>query len=293
MVNPQWLKTFALLAKLGNFTRTAEKLGLTQAAISQHLRHLENEYGDLLIRKPRRIEITPAGRALLDYYDEVNRADQRLQQRITDADDEDGEIVLITPGSIGLALYPLLLDLQCERPGLVVRHRFAPDSETVDAVLQNQCEIGVVSVRPDHPQIEAQYFAQEPLELVVPATADIGSWEDLAQLGFIDHPDGQAMAQRLLSRQFSEAAHVANLRRTGFVNQMGLILAPVARGLGFTVIPGYARRAFADQARIRVMAAPTPVVDTLWLIQQAERPLSRRSTYAVTYLRQRLGTQAD
>lgn len=293
MVNPQWLKTFALLAQLGNFTRTAEKLGLTQAAVSQHLRHLENEYGALLIRKPRRIEMTPTGRALLDYYDEIHRADQRLQQRITDADDEDGEIALITPGSIGLALYPLLLDLQRERPGLVVRHRFAPDNETLDAVLQSHFEIGLVTVRPDHPQIETRYFAQEPLELVVPATADIGSWEDLARLGFIDHPDGQAMAQRLLSRQFREAMHVANLRRSGFVNQIALILEPVARGLGFTVIPRYARRAYAEQSRIRVMEASAPVVDTLWLIQRAEWPLSRRSSYAVTYLQQRLAAHAD
>ncbi|KKB64995.1 LysR family transcriptional regulator [Robbsia andropogonis] len=289
MVNPQWLKTFALLAKLGNFTRTAEKLGLTQAAVSQHLRHLEAEYGALLIRKPRRIELTATGRALLDYYDEINRADHRLQQRIADADEEDGDITLMTPGSVGLVLYPLLLDLQEARPGLTVRHRFASDRETLEAVLQSQCEIGLVTSRPDHTQIEARYFAQEPLELVVPAKADIGSWQDLAELGFIDHPDGQAMAQRLLSRQFSEASHVANLRRVGFVNQMALILEPVARGLGFTVIPRYARQAFADQSRIRVMTAPVAVIDTLWLIHRAEWSVSRRATHAIDYLQQRLG----
>ena len=39
MLNPQWLRTFTTLAELGSFTRAAERLQLTQAAVSQHLRH--------------------------------------------------------------------------------------------------------------------------------------------------------------------------------------------------------------------------------------------------------------
>ena len=67
MVNPQWLKSFATLAELGNFTRTADRLGLTQAAVSQHVKHLEEEFGPLLVRRPRAIELTPGGQALLTY----------------------------------------------------------------------------------------------------------------------------------------------------------------------------------------------------------------------------------
>ncbi|MEK6295892.1 MAG: LysR family transcriptional regulator, partial [Paraburkholderia tropica] len=63
MLNPQWLRTFEMLADVGNFTRAAERLGITQAAVSQHLRHLEDRLGLLVFRRPRGIEITPAGRA--------------------------------------------------------------------------------------------------------------------------------------------------------------------------------------------------------------------------------------
>ena len=67
MLSPQWLRTFATLAEQGNFTRTAERLDLTQAAVSQHVQRLEERLGLLLIRRPRQIELTPAGLALLDY----------------------------------------------------------------------------------------------------------------------------------------------------------------------------------------------------------------------------------
>ncbi|BCQ27556.1 hypothetical protein NK8_57450 (plasmid) [Caballeronia sp. NK8] len=58
MLNPQWLRTFAALAELGNFTRAAERLDLTQAAVSQHLHHLEDALGLLVIRRPRAIELS-------------------------------------------------------------------------------------------------------------------------------------------------------------------------------------------------------------------------------------------
>ena len=81
---PQWLYSFSALAHTGSFTRAAERLGLTQAAVSQHVRQLEDRLGPLLIRRPRAIELTPAGTALLQYCAEIEEADRRLAVRIAD-----------------------------------------------------------------------------------------------------------------------------------------------------------------------------------------------------------------
>ncbi|ARP85397.1 LysR family transcriptional regulator [Bordetella genomosp. 9] len=288
MLLPQWLRTFAVLAELRHFTRTADRLGLTQAAVSQHVRHLEQELGPLLVRRPRQIELTPAGEALLQYCRDVERAGQHLRQRLGSTDAAHGDISIVTPGSIGLALYPLLLDLQQLRPGLAIRHRFAPDVEVLEAVLQNRYELGVLTMKPDDPRLAAEPFAEEPLELVAPADARIEQWDDLVRLGFIDHPDGQAMASRLLSRRFPGAPGIRDVPVRGFSNQVGLILEPVARGLGFTVLPRYANRAFRRQHAIQIVECGTPVVDRLWLIHRSEWPLSPRARSAVTWLRENL-----
>jgi DNA-binding transcriptional LysR family regulator len=277
MLNPQWLRTFVALAEQGNFTRTAEQLDLTQAAVSQHIQRLERELGPLLIRRPRQLEVTPAGMALLDYCQDMGAAEQRLQQRLSAADAEQGEVSLISPGSIGLELYPRLLALQQQYPGLSIRHRFAPAQDVLEAVLNNRAELGLVTLKPDDPRLTVRLFAQEPLELVAPAGAAVNSWEDLQRLGFIDHPDGQAMAGRLLSRRFSGCAGVRSLPCHGFTNQIGLILEPVARGLGFTVLPRYARQAFSRPELIQVVAGAPEVLDSLWLLHRAEWPLSSRA----------------
>lgn len=284
MLNPQWLKSFATLAEVSSFTATAERLGITQAAVSQHIRHLEQQLGPLILRSKRPLELTPAGRGLLDYCQQVDRAQHHLALRLSEGDVTCGEVSLISPGSIGLRLYPLLLDLQQHHPDLTIRHRFAPDNEVMDAVLHNRFEMGLMTQKPDDKRLVAQKFTEEPLELVVPAGTAATKWEDLEALGFIDHPDGQAMATRLLSRRFPGNPGVRNLPQRGFSNQISLILEPVARGLGFTVLPRFARMAFHLQDGIQVIEAGNALVDSIWLIHRAEWPLSARAQQALRWL---------
>lgn len=285
MLNPQWLKSFSSLVEVGSFTRAAERLDLTQAAVSQHVRHLEQQLGPLLIRRPRQLELTPAGSALLEYCAELEQATRRLDTRLTEAEADTGEISIITPGSIGLSLYPALLDLQQANPGLSVRYRFAPDREVLDAVLDNRFELGIVSLKPDDPRLTASHFAEEPLELIVPAGEEVHGWDDLERIGFIDHADGRAMLARLLARWYPGNPGVSRIPSRGFSNQISLMLEPVARGLGFTVLPRHACEAFPRQDAIHIVPCSTPVIDTLWLIHRAEWPLTARAQRAEACLR--------
>ncbi|WP_430472658.1 LysR family transcriptional regulator [Thalassospira lucentensis] len=285
MINPQWLRSFTAVSRTGSFTRAADELDLTQAAVSQHIKSLEAELGPLFVRRPRNIDLTPAAVALLEYCDEINRADNRLHNRLTDGQQTCGDFTIITPGSIGLFLYPRLLSLQEANHNLVIRHRFAPDPEILQAVLENRYEVGLTTVRPDDPRLSVSHFTEENLELIVPAEAKVNEWADLEALGLIDHPDGKAMAKRLLGQMFPKNRGLNRMPVRGFSNQVALILEPVARGLGFTVLPQYARQVFRDQKRIRVIRAKFPVIDTIWLIHRSEWPLSARADYVISKLR--------
>ena len=57
------LRAFEAAARRGSFTQAAEELNVTQAAVTQHVRGLENELSEVLVvRKGRGIEVTPKGR---------------------------------------------------------------------------------------------------------------------------------------------------------------------------------------------------------------------------------------
>jgi DNA-binding transcriptional LysR family regulator len=62
------METFLTLCEEMNFTRTAQKLNITQPAVSQHIRFLETCYGVKLFRSyGKRLELTPQGRQLREY----------------------------------------------------------------------------------------------------------------------------------------------------------------------------------------------------------------------------------
>ena len=62
--NLVWLRTFEASARLLNFTETGKELGLTQTAVSLHIKSLESTLGcRLFLRKPRSLELTDMGQA--------------------------------------------------------------------------------------------------------------------------------------------------------------------------------------------------------------------------------------
>lgn len=72
------LKTFMEVAKLGSFSRAAEKVLRSQPAVSAQIRQLEQEYGHKLFdRNTKSVRLTPAGEVVLDY------ARQLLELRTT------------------------------------------------------------------------------------------------------------------------------------------------------------------------------------------------------------------
>ncbi len=64
----EYLEEYIELARRLNFTKAAEAIGTTQSALSKHLAVLEREFGaELLSRTNRTVELTEAGRILLEY----------------------------------------------------------------------------------------------------------------------------------------------------------------------------------------------------------------------------------
>ncbi|MGL5335876.1 MAG: LysR family transcriptional regulator [Enterovibrio sp.] len=291
MINPLWLKTLLVVRNCGSFTRAAEQLDLTQAAVSQHIQRLEAEFGTLFLRKARKLEATPRGLVVIEFAHKQEQAAAWLRAMLLDEDPYRGAIKIVTPGSIGLRLYPLLLQLQTAHSGLHVEHRFAPTPDIIQQVLAGRCEIGIIDQAPDHPSLAGEPFAHEPLCLVAPNNSQEQSWQYLCELGFIDHPDGRNMAQRLLGRAYP-GQRFEQITQRGFSNQISLILEPVARGLGFTVLPRFAVSAFAQQDKIRILQGQYEVIDTLWLIYRAEWPLPARYQHVVAILKEQLKVQA-
>ena len=70
-MDTQTLKTFVALAKLKNFTKTADELFVAQSTVTNRITELENEVGKLLFcRNKRKVELTQEGE---EFYNYANR----------------------------------------------------------------------------------------------------------------------------------------------------------------------------------------------------------------------------
>ena len=77
------LEIFVLVADLGGFTAAAERLGISQSAVSHALKQLEGEWGvTLLSRSKAGIEVTEVGRNLLARAREILGISEAIAQEV-------------------------------------------------------------------------------------------------------------------------------------------------------------------------------------------------------------------
>ena len=116
----EWLRVFEAAGRLGNFTAAAQELNLTQAAVSQRIRALENALGvTLFVRQHRGVELTTDGEVYLPH---VNAALGQLRRSTTDLFGKDRrKIRVAAPASVATFWLPARLQrIMRDAPGLEV-----------------------------------------------------------------------------------------------------------------------------------------------------------------------------
>jgi DNA-binding transcriptional LysR family regulator len=277
MINPVLLRSYCTLVELGHFTRTAERLHMTQSGVSQHVRKLEDQLErPLLIRQGKQFTLTDAGERLYREAREIILSLSNLEQRVGEDPAYEGLVRVMSPGSLGLKLYPHLLELQRQHPKLVIDYQFAPNSDVEESIFENSVDIGFMTSPSNLDEVSFKTIAEETLLLVTPKGFPEPNWAQLLQLGFIDHPDGAHHAGLLLGANYPEFQHSNLFEKKGFSNQISLILEPVSMGLGFTVLPAYAVEAFQKPQLVESHRLSNPVSETLYIGVSHKKPIPTR-----------------
>ncbi len=277
MINPVFLRTFMHLVKTNHFTRTAEQLHMTQPGVSQHIKKLEEYLGTpLLNRYGKSFELTRAGELLYQYGAQQAEAEFDLQQKLAGDDPHAGKCRLACSGSMAMQLYPSLLGLQKQFGELRFSVEAAPKTAIIERIKNNQSDFGIVTQPVNDPMLDSEYLGKDTLCLVLPPKT-VARWQSLRSLGFINHPDGHHYASRVLETNFPDDFNgMDQISESGYINQLGQILLPVAQGLGFTVIPKSSLDAFPFPDQLQSATLEAPVEDEVYLLTKKHKPLPKR-----------------
>jgi DNA-binding transcriptional LysR family regulator len=152
------MRTFASVARFGSFSKAGESLLRSQSAVSLQIAKLEQAVGRrLLDRTTKRVELTEAGSVLLGYVQQTEALLEQAGQELEDLDRmERGRLVICASDTTGCYRLPAILTRYRERhPGIEIVVRNATSPSTVQAVLDHEVDLGIVTLTALAPGLEA------------------------------------------------------------------------------------------------------------------------------------------
>jgi len=277
------LQAVVALAETLHFGRAADRLHVSQPALSKRIRRIEDEIGGpLLARRYRDVRLTEAGRLLADrgrHLLEDSAAAVALSQRAVR-----GETGLLRIG-FGIAsilglLPPVLLRFRRAHPDVQLQLRDMSTPEQIGALGAGEIDIGFVRLPVSDPRLVVRPVLDERLVAALgprsPWTPRLGLRSVAAEpfiiiararsASFYNHALGICAASGFAPRVVQEAY------------ELFTVLSLVGAGLGVSLVPRSAARMRLPGVRFRDVRQPEAAWDiaVAWRRESAELPLVQR-----------------
>jgi DNA-binding transcriptional LysR family regulator len=150
------LRTFQALSETLHFRHAAERLGITQSAVSQQIASLEKDLGaPLFERIGRRVYLTPAGEVLAREAVKVLSTVSRAREAVGAVSKGDaGRLRVGASTTPGIYLLPEVLGrLRADFPLVELDFRIANSSRIEALAVANEFDLGVCGFRPTHEEL--------------------------------------------------------------------------------------------------------------------------------------------
>ena len=163
------IECFLTVAKLGNLSRAANEMFLTQPTLTARLKALEEDVGNqLFIRTKGGMKLTEAGNSFLPYAERCVESIENGKQHLKELrEGTAGHLKIGALPRVSTYTLPGLLGrFTAEYPGVLVSVRTGHSADIMDMVLREEVQLGLGRTL-DHPDIESTPLYDEDLVLVV------------------------------------------------------------------------------------------------------------------------------
>lgn len=233
------LKAFHAVAVHGSFSRAAERLALTQPAISDHVRKLEDTYGvQLFNRAATGVTLTGMGRKLFaiaerQFETEAEAIDLLSRARTL----EEGQLTIGADAAVHIL--PQLARFRVQHPRLSLRLVTGNSAALTKQLLDFAIDIAIIAERPTGDAMIARKLRSDPLVAVVQRSSKLArfkrlTFEQLLKLPLILREDG-SMTRSLLMEEAQRRA--LRLEDTIEIESREAAREAAAQGIGLAIMP--------------------------------------------------------
>ena len=163
------LECFLAVARLGNLSRAAEEMFLTQPTLTARLKGLEEEVGDqLFVRTSRGMRLTEAGKEFVPYAERCVGSFEEGRRHLAELREASGGRLVLgaSPGVGTYALPGLLERFAAAYPKVSVSVRTGHSEDILEMTLREEVQLGLTRAM-RHPEIESLHLYEDELVLVV------------------------------------------------------------------------------------------------------------------------------
>ncbi|MBQ9761785.1 MAG: LysR family transcriptional regulator [Oscillospiraceae bacterium] len=294
-MNSRQLQYAILLSQVRNFSQAAEKLNISQPALSKQILNLENELGVRLFdRNSSPLALTAAGsfflreaEALLYKEDQLLRSMERFQSG------EAGDLVIgITPFRSAYLIPNVIKQVRQRFPGIRIRLHEAGSDILRKEAAEGRYDFAVVNLPVDDSVLEIRELEADKLVLAVPrellhlipqvADGDTIRFSDCASLPFAVVGQNQEM-RILFDRLCATAGFTPNIA----VEVVGLTTAwSIARsGVAATILPWQ----FVEQGTADAQMVVVGIKDAVYtrrpaIVTRRDQYITAAAEYAISLL---------
>ncbi|OPX56634.1 DNA-binding transcriptional regulator, LysR family [Oceanospirillum multiglobuliferum] len=242
-MDTQSLQAFIAVAETQSFSRAAERLHLTQPAISKRIANLEQQLGvQLLDRIGRQTHLTEAGQALMPRAQKVLVELEDTRRMLNNLNGEiAGSLVLGTSHHIGLhRLPPILKSFTQDYPQVKLDMRFLDSEQAYEGIQQGRLELAVVTLSPhQHPMLKVVPIWEDKLKLVVAKDHPLTKLKKISLETLTDYdavlPGFQTFTRGIVETAFAKKG--LQLQVALSTNYMETLKMMVSIGLGWSLLP--------------------------------------------------------
>ena len=258
------LRALVELADTGSVRGAAERLVVTEAAISSAISALSAEIGVALVdRYGRGVRLTPAGQRYTEYARRIlGLHDEAVRAACSEADPEKGSIRLAAVTTAGELLIPALLtSFRSEYPGILCELEVAPRSSVWAMLSRHEADV-VVAGRPPADLSHAQVQAISPNTLVVVGPPAVARGFEPATATWLLREAGSGT--RATTENLLEELEISPPRMT--LGSHGAVVAAAVVGLGVTLVSSQAVRRELDAGTLVELPVTGTPLDRPWHI---------------------------
>jgi DNA-binding transcriptional LysR family regulator len=275
-MDTQHLHAFVAIAETGSFSAAAERLHLTQPAVSKRIALLEEQLkSPLFDRIGRQVVLTQAGQVLLSKATLILREVTAAQRAIADLKGEvEGKLSIATSHHVGLHyLPPYLREFSTQFPQVKLDLHFLDSEQAYHEILQGRFDLAIITLALEQDaRLQSHHLWHDQLYFVAAPTHPLAAQSNLQLADLSQHqaimPDANTYTTQLISKLFE--SHNEHLNIDMVSNHLDTIKMLLSIGLGWGVLP----KRILDSDLVILDVAHEPIMRPLGCIHHRQRSLN-------------------